>query len=98
MDAERDHQQPQEDLMSLVVMPSTKSLVLLCGCFAEQTMTHRTTLVTRTKTFPRQTPAAGPGAGQGLDQLGFTLRQKQSSLNPPLDEPLADFPRVSSLH
>lgn len=73
MDAGRDQQQPQQDPMSLVVMPSTKSLVLLCGCSAEQTMTLRTKFTSWTKTFPGQTSSAGPGAGQGLDQLGFTL-------------------------
>lgn len=73
MDTESDQQQPQQDPMALVVMPSTKSLVLLCGCSAGQTTTLRTKLASRTKTFPGQTPSAGPGAGQGLDQLGFTL-------------------------
>lgn len=58
---------------NLVVMPSTKSLILLCGCSAEQTTTLRTKLASWTKTFPGQILSAGPGAGQGLDQLGFTL-------------------------
>lgn len=57
MDTESDQQQPQQDPMALVVMPSTKSLVLLCGCSAGQTTTLRTKLASWTKTFlgkPRQ--------------------------------------------